>query len=89
MHVPHNAHTLLGLSNHNFLFKINFDLFIIFLIFISSVLRFLSSTTCMVRQDGKTALMWASDHGDTDVVELLLEAGANKTIQDKVGSIFK
>jgi ankyrin repeat protein len=43
----------------------------------------------MVRQDGKTALMWASDQGETDVVELLLEAGANKTIQDKVGSIFK
>ena len=87
MHVPHNA--LFSGCLIIIFFLNNFDLFIIFLIYISSVLYLFTSTTCMVRQVGKTALMWASDHGETDVVELLLEAGANKTIQDKVGSIFK
>ena len=32
---------------------------------------------------GKTALMWASDNGRTDTVDLLIKSGANLDVQDK------
>ena len=37
-----------------------------------------------VPQDGETALMWASESGRTDVVQLLLSSGAQVDLQDKV-----
>ena len=37
-----------------------------------------------VPQDGRTALMWASISGHTDVVQLLLSSGAQVDLQDKV-----
>ena len=37
-----------------------------------------------VPQSGRTALMWASDSGHTDVVQLLLSSGAQVDLQDKV-----
>ena len=37
-----------------------------------------------VPQSGRTALMWASDSGCTDVVQLLLSSGAQVDLQDKV-----
>ena len=37
-----------------------------------------------VPQDGKTALMYASYTGHTDVVPLLLSSGAQVDLQDKV-----
>lgn len=35
-------------------------------------------------QDGRTALIWASDSGHTEVVQLLLGNGAQVDLQDKV-----
>ena len=37
-----------------------------------------------IPQDGRTALMLASDSGHTDVVKLLLSSGAQVDLQDKV-----
>ena len=37
-----------------------------------------------VPQYGRTALMWASDNGHTDVVQLLLSSGAQVNLQDNV-----
>ena len=36
-------------------------------------------------QDGKTCLSWASSNGHLDVVEALLDAGADKHAKDEVG----
>ena len=38
----------------------------------------------VITQDGDTALMLAAREGMTDVVSMLLEAGANIELQDKV-----
>ena len=38
----------------------------------------------VITQDGDSALMMAAQEGKTEVVSLLLEAGANTDLQDKV-----
>ena len=38
----------------------------------------------VITQDGYTALMMAAREGKTDIVSLLLEAGANTDLQNKV-----
>jgi hypothetical protein len=35
--------------------------------------------------DGYTALMWAADHASSDIVDLLLKAGANPNLKNKRG----
>ena len=37
-------------------------------------------------QDGWSAVMWAATKGYTDIVEVLVSAGANLNIQNKVRS---
>ena len=37
-----------------------------------------------ITQDGETALMKAADDGYTEIVDVLVKAGANKDLQDKV-----
>ena len=39
----------------------------------------------LLLQSGWTGLHWAADYGHTEVVSLLLGAGANKEARDKVG----
>ena len=39
-------------------------------------------------QDGYTALMYASEKGNIDIVKLLLQAGADKNIQNKVRNSY-
>ena len=39
-----------------------------------------------VPQHGRTALMWASSNGHTDVVHALLSGGAQADLQDEVGT---
>ena len=38
----------------------------------------------IITQDGETALMIAAEDGDTEIVDVLVKAGANKDLQDKV-----
>jgi len=44
--------------------------------------------TCPTIQDGQTVLEQASIKGHHNVVELLLGAGANPDLQDKVGKLI-
>ena len=39
---------------------------------------------CFVPQYGMTALMWASSNGHSDAIKVLLSAGAQIDLQDKV-----
>ena len=39
-------------------------------------------------QDGYTALMYASENSNIDIVKLLLQAGADKNIQNKVRNVY-
>ena len=39
---------------------------------------------CVITQDGHSALLMAASEGRTEVVSLLLEAGANTDLQNKV-----
>ena len=41
-------------------------------------------STLVITQDGNSALMIATEHNHTKVVKLLLEAGANVDLQNKV-----
>ena len=38
----------------------------------------------IITQDGETALMGAAWRGYTEIVDVLVKAGANKDLQDKV-----
>ena len=38
----------------------------------------------VITQSGDSALLWAVDNGHTDVVQLLVKAGANLDLQNKV-----
>ena len=41
---------------------------------------------CVSKQDGYTALMMASQNGQTEVVKLLLKEGADINIENQVGT---
>ena len=41
---------------------------------------------CSVPQSGDTALIVASKHGNSETIQLLLDAGANKNAVDEVGT---
>ncbi len=46
-------------------------------------MRSLVKTMCL-RQDGRTALIWAAEKGRTDIVRLLLESGSDKEAKQNV-----
>lgn len=43
------------------------------------------SRTCFCPQDGRTALIYAVQPGHENIVRLLLDAGANANVKDRVG----
>ena len=43
---------------------------------------------CIVYQNGKTALMWASEKGREDMAQFLLDHGAGIDIQDNVSILY-
>ena len=44
---------------------------------------------CVCGYSGDTALMWAADHGDFRIVQLLIAAGADSTIKNNNGLYAK
>ena len=57
---------------------------VVIIIIILIIMILISNIICIVYQDGRTALMWASENGDKEVVKLLLDHGADTNLKDKV-----
>ena len=65
----------------------NYFKYIVYIIYVHVFMYFYYNCTCTcVSQWGETALTWAADRGYTDIVTVLLEAGANANIQDHVSA---
>ena len=59
------------------------------MVIVAVIIIMIVTVICIVYQDyARTALMWASNDGHKEVVQLLLDHGAGIDIQDRVSIVF-